>query len=317
VVAEFRGGVVAGGAIRLRTLTVVSPPEKTPPEMSRIHAKTAVCAILGHPVGHSLSPALHNAAFESLGLDFVYVAHDVSPDCLPEAIRGARALGYRGLSITIPHKVAALGSMDEVDETARGIGCINTVVIEKGRLYGHNSDGLGALGALRAAGVDPRGRRVLLLGSGGAARAIAMTLATHAPPERLVILGVVPDELGALVGDLETRARYAAEGRAFARTTLAVELERADLLLHTTPVGMHPDRDQSLVPAELLRPGLTVFDAVYNPRETRLLAEARAAGARVIEGVEMFLGQAVVQFELWTGRPAPTEVMRCVLEERL
>jgi shikimate dehydrogenase len=291
--------------------------EHTAAEMSPIHPGTTVCAILGHPVGHSLSPAIHNAAFQALGLDHVYVAHDVRPEDLPEAIRGARALGYRGLSITIPHKVAALGWMDEVDETARGIGCINTVVIEGGRLLGHNSDGLGALGALRSAGADPSGRQVLLLGSGGAARAIAMTLARHAPPDRLVILGVLPDELGALVRDLETRAHYRAEGRALDQAALNAELARADVLLHTTPVGMHPNREQSLVPADLLHGGLVVFDAVYNPRETRLLGEARAAGARVIEGVEMFLGQAVVQFELWTGHPAPTEVMRRVLEERL
>jgi shikimate dehydrogenase len=285
--------------------------------MSSIHATTTLCAILGHPVGHSLSPAIHNAAFQALGLDFVYVAHDVAPEVLPQAIRGACALGYRGLSITIPHKVAALGLMDEVDDTARGIGCINTVVIDQGRLTGHNSDGLGALGALRSADADPRGRRVLLLGSGGAARAIAMSLAMHAPPERLVILGILPDELGALVRDLETRAHYRAEGRALDHATLSAGLGGADLVLHTTPVGMHPNRDESLVPVDLWRPGLVVFDAVYNPRETRLLSEARAAGARVVAGVEMFLGQAVVQFELWTGHPAPAEVMRRVLEERL
>ncbi len=174
--------------------------------MSRIDPSFRVCALFGHPVGHSLSPALHNAAFEALGLPLVYVAHDVQPGHVPEAIAAARALGYRGLSITIPHKVAALGCVDEVDATARGIGCINTVVNDGGRLRGTNSDGLGALNALRRSGADPQGRRVVLLGTGGAARALAMTLAFEARPAQMVLLGVIPEELERLVGDVAQRS---------------------------------------------------------------------------------------------------------------
>ena len=147
--------------------------------MPSIDAKTTVCALFGHPVGHSLSPQIHNAAFEALGLPYVYVAHDVQPGQVRRAFDGVRVMGYRGLSVTIPHKVEAMEGVDEVDETARGIGCINTVVREGDRLLGSNSDGLGALGALRAAGADPAGARTLILGSGGAARAIAITLAAR------------------------------------------------------------------------------------------------------------------------------------------
>ncbi len=150
--------------------------------MRAIDAKTTVCGLFGHPVGHSLSPEIHNAAFAALGLPFVYVAHDVEPGNVLKAMEGVRAMGYRGLSITIPHKVTALECVDEVDETARIIGCINTVVNENGHLIGSNSDGLGALSALRDAGADPEGSRTLVLGSGGAARAIAVTIAREALP---------------------------------------------------------------------------------------------------------------------------------------
>jgi shikimate dehydrogenase len=285
--------------------------------MATINAKTQVCAVFGHPVGHSLSPEMHNAAFAALDLPFVYVAHDVQPGNVGKALAGIRVMGYRGLSVTIPHKVEALAGVDEVDETARVIGCINTVVNEAGRLYGYNSDGLGALGALRDAHADPQGRRVLVLGSGGAARAITVTLAREAPPARLAILGVVPQELERLLDDVRRQDGGVVEGRALTEESLREELVDADLLLHCSPVGMHPAVDQSLVPPALLREELVVFDAVYNPRRTKLLQDAQAAGSQIVPGLEMFLGQAYVQFELWTGHPAPREVMRQVVESRL
>jgi shikimate dehydrogenase len=281
--------------------------------MPRIDAKTKVCALFGHPVGHSRSPEIHNAAFEALQLAFVYVAHDVLPGQVGQALQGVRAMGYRGLSVTIPHKVEAMQGVDEVDGIARGIGCINTVVNDGGRLTGYNSDGLGALGALRDAGADPRGTRTVILGSGGAARAIAVTIAAESPPAKLTILGVVPDELERLVGDVRQRGKSAVAGVALTPSSLEMALADADQLLHCSPVGMHPKEDESLVPPSLLRPPLVVFDAVYNPRRTKLLREAAEAGCRTIEGIEMFLGQAYVQFELWTGQKAPRDVMRQVL----
>jgi shikimate dehydrogenase len=285
--------------------------------MSRITAKTAVCGIFGHPVEHSMSPAIHNAAFEALELDFVYVAHDVAPDGLATAVAGIRALGYRGLSITIPHKSAALELVDEADPTAKGIGCINTVVNDDGVLKGFNSDGRGALKALTGAHAHPEGKQVVVLGSGGAARAIAMTLAVEAPPAELVVLGIVPGELDQLVADLNDRGRTRARGEVSSDDSIRSALATADILVQTTPIGMHPKTDASLVPPDALRPEITVFDAVYNPRRTKLLQNAAFVGCRVVEGVEMFLGQAVVQFELWTGQRAPVEVMRRIVEERL
>ncbi|NOX55220.1 MAG: shikimate dehydrogenase [Planctomycetes bacterium] len=282
--------------------------------MPRIDAKTKVCAVIGHPIGHSLSPEMHNAAFEALELPYVYVAHDVEPGQVQAALEGIRALGYRGLSVTIPHKVEAMHAVDEVDETALGIGCINTVVNESGRLFGTNSDGLGALGALRDAEADPEGRRVVILGSGGA---IAITLAREAPPEHITILGIELDQLERLVADVRQRGRSDVKGEELTDESLRRVLADADLLLHCSPVGMHPNEGRSLVPPELLRPQLVVFDAVYNPRRTKLLEDAAVAGCRTVEGIEMFLGQAYVQFELWTGLKAPRDVMRRVVEARL
>lgn len=286
--------------------------------MPPITARTGVCAILGHPVGHSLSPEIHNAAFAALELPFVYVAHDVAPGNVATAIAGVRAMGYRGLSITIPHKIDALHAVDEVDETARVIGCINTVVNRDGRLFGYNTDGLGALGALRDAGADPRGRHVLVLGSGGAARAVAVTIAREAPPAALAILGVEPDQLRQLAADVRARGHCGTvSGDELTDASLRRALETVSIVLHCSPIGMHPHEDASVVPAALWHPGLVAFDAVYNPRRTRLLSEAAAAGCATIEGVEMFLGQAYVQFELWTGRAAPREIMRRIVEARL
>ncbi len=285
--------------------------------MQSINAKTGVCALIGHPVGHSLSPQIHNAAFAALDLPYVYVAHDVQPGRVGQALDGVRAMGYRGLSVTIPHKVEAMECVDEVDDTARGIGCINTIVRDGDRLLGSNSDGLGALGALRNADADPEGSQALILGSGGAARAIAITLSRTAPPQRLVILGVEIEELNRLVDDVQQRGRCEVHGEQLTEQSLVREIGKADILLHCSPIGMHPNEDACLVPATALREDLVVFDAVYNPRRTKLLQLADQAGCRTVEGLEMFLGQALVQFELWTGQPAPRDVMREVLEQNL
>jgi shikimate dehydrogenase len=282
-----------------------------------ISAKTQTIAIFGHPVGHSLSPAMHNAAFAALNLDYVYVAHDVHPNQLSSAMTGIRALGYRGLSVTIPHKVAAMALVDSVDEVAQRIGCINTVINEGGLLKGYNSDGLGALGALRAANSDPRGEDVVIVGTGGAARALAMTLVLESPPRRISLLGIVPTELQKLVTDLSAVGTTVVDGLELTEQNLSERLKSARFLLQTTPVGMAPSVDATPVPAKLLHRDLVVFDAVYTPRVTRLLHDARSAGATTVLGLEMFLGQALVQFRLFTGQEPPVSTMRAVVEERL
>ncbi len=283
--------------------------------MQDINTRTQLCGLLGNPVEHSLSPAIHNAAFQKLGLNYLYLAFRVED--LEGAIRGIRALGnLRGFSVTIPHKVAVIPYLDEVETTARHIGSVNTIVVEGGKLKGYNTDASGALQALREGGVTLTGKRVVMLGSGGAARAIAFGLAAVPDLAGLTILGIDETELRGLVKDLRDKTSLTVQDGPIQEDRLRRELADSHLLLHCTPVGMHPKVDQTSVPAACLGSHLTVMDIVYNPQETRLLREAKTAGCRTIPGLEMFLNQAVAQFELWTKHQAPSDVMRAVLQSR-
>jgi shikimate dehydrogenase len=283
--------------------------------MIDIDAHTKLCAVIGNPVEHSLSPAIHNAAFQKLGLNYVYVAFRV--ENVACAIQGMRAFGnMRGFSVTIPHKVAVISYLDEIETTARHIGSVNTIVVDQGKLLGYNTDGAGALRALKDSGVMLKGQRVVMIGSGGAARAIAFALGDKTGIERLTILGIEETERRRLADDLRTKTSLTVEDSGMSDATLRAAMKDANIVLHCTPLGMSPNVEQTCVPAGLLHPGLTVMDIVYNPLETRLLREAKLAGCTTIRGLEMFLNQAAAQFELWTQQPAPSDVMRQVLESR-
>jgi shikimate dehydrogenase len=280
-----------------------------------INAHTGFCGLLGNPVEHSLSPAIHNAAFQKLGLNLVYLAFRV--EAIGEAITGLRALGgFRGASVTIPHKVSAIPFLDEVEPTARHIGAINTIVANQGKLSGYNTDATGALRALRG-GVGPlAGKRVMILGSGGAARAIAFAIAGESEVAGLTLLGVDGNERSTLAKDLRSKTPLTVAEAHLDEASLGRTLPDAQVLIHCTPIGMSPKTEASCVPTALLHKGLAVMDIVYNPRDTRLLKDARQAGCVTISGLEMFLHQAVAQFELWTNQTAPADVMRAVLESR-
>ena len=281
-----------------------------------ISFNTRICAVIGNPVAHSLSPAIHNAAFEAPDLNFLYVPCQVED--VQGALAGMRALhNFRGMSVTIPHKITAMQYVDEVAEADRSIGSINTIIKEQGRLIGSGTDGPGALKALTDAGVEIGGKTVLMLGAGGAARAIAFTLARKTGLGELAILDINAPMLQGLVADLRAGTDAPITSAALTDRALAAAMQEADIIVHCTPIGMHPREDASLVPAELFRPGQVVFDIVYTPLETRLLADARARGCRVIPGVEMFVNQAVLQFDVFTGIPAPADVMRRVVLEQL
>ncbi len=278
-----------------------------------IDARTQFCGVIGNPVGHSLSPAIHNAAFRKLGLNFVYLAWQV--EAIGEAIKGLRAMGnFRGASVTIPHKVAAIPFLDHVETTAQKIGAINTIVAEKGELTGYNTDATGALRALKMGGVALTGKRIVVLGSGGAARAIAFALAAESGAEKLTLLGIEDVERTRLAQDIRSTTAVTVEDSYLDESTLRRVLPAAHILIHCTPVGMSPKAEVTCVPASLLHPDLVVMDIVYNPHETRLLKDAGLAGCKTISGLDMFLNQAVAQFELWTDQSAPVEVMRQVLE---
>ena len=281
-----------------------------------IAASTKLCAVIGNPVAHSLSPALHNAAFDALDLDFVYVAFRVED--VKSALAGMRALeNFRGMSVTIPHKIEAMHHVDEIAEVDRSIGSINTIINDNGRLIGLGTDGPGALKALLDAGVELDGKTVLMAGSGGAARAIAFTLARNTRLGRLVLLDINESLLEGLTADLKAGTAARIESGVLTDSSLAGAMAQADVIINCTPIGMHPHEDASLIPAGLFRPGQVVFDIVYTPLETRLLADARSRGLKVISGVEMFINQAVLQFRHFTGVDAPVEVMRRVVMEKL
>ncbi|MBT0663030.1 shikimate dehydrogenase [Geobacter pelophilus] len=281
-----------------------------------ITTTTQLCAVIGNPVAHSLSPAIHNAAFNELGLDFVYVAFRV--EALGKALDGMRSLqNFRGMSVTIPHKIEAMKFVDEIAEVDRAIGSINTIINENGKLVGLGTDGPGALKSLVDAGVKLAGKNILMLGAGGAARAIAFTLAQKAHPGKIVLLDVNETLLNGLVSDLKTGTETMIASGALNATVLQQAMPEADVIINCTPIGMHPHEGVSLVPVELYRAGQVVFDVVYTPLETKLLADARSRGLVTVSGVEMFINQAVMQFERFTGAEAPVEVMRRVVMEKL
>ncbi|NIA14160.1 MAG: shikimate dehydrogenase [Nitrospiraceae bacterium] len=283
--------------------------------MLRIDTTTQLCAVIGNPVGHSLSPAIHNAAFEATGLNYVYVAFEVED--VGACLSGMRAMpSFRGMSVTIPHKMAVMEHLDAIDPLALKVGSVNTIVNEDGQLRGYTTDGPGTLRAFEEAGVALEGKRVLFLGSGGAVRAVAFAMAGEPGVERVTILGRTPSRVQDLAIDL------AAKTPADVRTgSLIDDLDSAvadhDILVQGTPVGMYPERmDETLVPASLLRADHVVFDMVYRPLGTRLLREAEQADCRTIPGIEMLVNQALLQFEYWTAVPAPADVMRRVLMEQ-
>jgi len=260
-----------------------------------IDAATAVFGILGRPVRHSLSPAMHNAAFAARGLNAVYVAFEVRD--LPRAVEGLRGLRISGVSVTIPFKEEIMPLLDDVDARARGIGAVNTVIHREGRLVGTNTDWEGAARALGDK-IELTGQHTLLLGAGGAGRAIIYAL----------------QQAGGRVSvtDPDT-ARAAALARDFGVESVAPgDLNRcpATILINASPVGMTPQTEDIPFPPEELGRFAVVMDIVYSPLETRLLREARGRGAATIDGLQMLIYQGARQFELFTGQPAPVEVMR-------
>jgi shikimate dehydrogenase len=269
-----------------------------------IDASTKVCCVIGDPVEHSLSPLIHNTGYRTLGLNFAYIAFWVKD--IRKAIDGIRGLGIRGASVTIPHKITAMKYLDALDEAAREIGAINTIVNNDGVLKGYNTDYGAAMKALEEK-TAIKGKKAVLVGAGGVGLPLAVGLKRKGA--ELVILDIVED----LAKNLAKRV--GADG--FGGSDNLSAIASADILVNATPVGMWPRTDESIVPKELLHPRLTVFDVVYNPRETKLLKEAKAAGCAVVYGYRMFLLQAAEQFELFTGHEAPLHEMEKVLVKAL
>ncbi|TET17459.1 MAG: shikimate dehydrogenase [Dehalococcoidia bacterium] len=275
-----------------------------------ISGKTRICGIIGDPIEHTMSPVMHNAAFNQLGIDYLYVPFRVRKEELGKAIGGMRALNIRGLNVTIPHKVAVIPFLDELDPLAEKINAVNTIANDEGILTGYNTDATGFLQALLDREVELEGKNMVILGAGGASRAISFILAERGA--HLIILNRLleldwAEELASRISQIFTKEVEALE---LTDENLVKVLEKADILVNATSVGMSPNVDEIPVPANLLKPSLIVFDIVYNPIKTRLLREAEAAGAETIGGLDMLVWQGALAFEKWTGLKAPVELMK-------
>jgi shikimate dehydrogenase len=275
-----------------------------------ISGKTMICGIIGDPIEHTMSPAMHNAAFKALGLDYVYVPFKVQGMELRKAIEGIRGLNLRGVNVTIPHKVAVMKLLDKIDPLAEKIGAVNTIVNDGGILAGFNTDAIGFLQTLHDRSLEVGDKNVVLLGAGGAARAIGNILTRERA--RLTILnrkqGLTRAE--ELAHRLSLSYKADVKTAELTNSNLKKALNNADLLINATSLGMSPENDRTPVPADLLNANLMVFDIIYNPFPTRLLREAKAAGAKTIDGLEMLVWQGAAAFEIWTAIKPPSDVMR-------
>lgn len=277
----------------------------------QIDSNTDLYCIVGSPVRHSLSPVIHNTAFQKNGINAVYLAFE--PSSIESAVESIRSLGIKGASVTIPFKIDVLRYVDEADPLASAIGSVNTLVNADGKIIGHNTDGYGAIRALANNKINVENSRILLIGNGGSARALAYTLLQNGAS--VMLGGRNLARVEGLARDLEKKYRKV-------RSLLIGDLDRkhmesVDVIINTTPVGMAPDTDSMPIPDALLLKRHAVFDIVYSPLKTKLLDAAQKKGCAVVNGIEMLIFQGARQFELWTGKPAPIDAIYSAITSRL
>ncbi|MEM2901758.1 MAG: shikimate dehydrogenase [Candidatus Bathyarchaeia archaeon] len=269
-----------------------------------IDGRTGLCCLIGDPVEHSVSPAMHNSAYQALGLNYVYLAVKVRRNTLKTAVEGLKALNVRGINVTTPHKVSIIPILDEVDEEAQSIGAVNTVLNEEGLLKGYNTDAAGALKAIGEEKIE--GKNVVILGAGGAARAIATAVSGRC--SKLTILNRTKSKAKRLAKKISEKTGLKTGWGSLGDA--ARWMNDCQVLINATPVGMHPYTEASPIQAKWLKKGMTVFDAVYNPSETKLLRNARARGAEAISGLEMLVQQAAGSIKIWFNLEPNVELMR-------
>ena len=275
-----------------------------------ITGSTNIAGLIGHPVEHSFSPPMHNSAFNALNMDWAYVAFDVDPLNLKSAIEGAKSLNIRGLNVTIPHKIEVMRYLDEIDEVAALIGAVNTIDFRN--MKGYNTDGIGAVKAIEEV-TSIKNRNVVVAGAGGASRAISFYIAKYGA-ESITILNRNVDKALNLANDIN----LIEDVKADSISQINNYIGDADILIDTTPVGMHPDVDaDSIVSADDMHDDLVVFDAVYNPNETSLIKQAIKANAKPVYGIKMLLYQGAESFKIWTGQNPPVDVMEDALRKTL
>jgi shikimate dehydrogenase len=279
----------------------------------KLDSHTTLYGVFGDPVRHSRSPIMMNRAFAEAGVNGAYAAFHVKPEGLKDAVAGIRALGFRGVNVTIPHKVEIMPYLDAIDEGARIIGAVNTIVNDDGKLTGYNTDGIGYVRSLKEeTGITLPGKRVLVIGAGGAARGVAYALAKDGAAH-ICIANRTPEratELASAIRDFTN-----AEGRGL--EGIRSVLDRVDLIINTTSAGMHPKLDEVPIETQGIGAGHVASDLIYNPPITRFLQESEAQGARIHGGLGMFIYQGAYAFEYWTGTSAPIAAMRKTVEQSL
>lgn len=268
-----------------------------------VNGRTKVTGLFGYPVEHSLSPAMQNAAFSHLNLDYCYVAFSVKPELLREAVHAIRALSLSGVNVTVPHKEKVIPFLDRVDEEALFIGAVNTIKNSDGILTGYNTDGRGFMESLKEAGIETEGKKVVIIGAGGASRAIAFYLAKKA--SQVLIFDIDKSRAGSLAADLKTLYPHVAV------MDKPDNLHNTDILINATPLGLK-EADPTPVDISLITAGMAVCDLIY--RETALLRMASVRGCITLDGSGMLLHQGALAFEIWTGIKPPISVMRDALE---
>ena len=270
----------------------------------KISGKTKVLGLLGFPVGHSLSPAMHNTAFEKLGLDCCYVTFSVKPEFLRDAVKSIKALNLAGVNVTVPHKERVIPFLDEVDKEASFIGAVNTIVNDNGRLTGYNTDGRGFMRSLSEAKISVNKKNVLVIGAGGASRAIGYYLCRNA--SKLFLYDIDKNKAGKLIGDLNKIKRNVSLF-SYQQSAISSQLKDVDVIINATPLGLKKG-DLLPINTDLLEKSQVVCDLIY--KNTPLLQAASKKGCKTLNGLGMLLWQGVFAFELWTGRRPPVEVMR-------
>lgn len=278
-----------------------------------IKGSTNIVGLIGHPVEHSFSPPMHNAAFSDLNMDYAYVAFDVNPNDLKSAIVGARSLNIKGLNVTIPHKIDVVRYLEEIDEIASLIGAVNTIDFEE--MKGYNTDGIGAIKAIGEV-TSIKDKNVVVAGAGGTSRAISFYIAKYGA-SKLTIVNRNVEYAQRLARDV-LNSKLTDNVCADSINRINYYIKHADILIDTTPIGMHPHvGDNPIVTAEDMHEDLVVFDAVYNPNETVLIKEAIRAGAKPVCGIKMLLYQGAESFKIWTGCDAPVDVMEEALRKKI
>lgn len=286
--------------------------------MANIKGTTAIYALFGHPVSHSFSPEMQNAAFEAMDIDGCYVAFDILPKDLESAVEAIRSLSIRGVNITIPHKKTVIPLLDSVSNEARDVGAVNTIKNEDGVLSGFNTDVDGFLLALNdAAKWDSLPEKVVVLGAGGAARGVVYALGKQSSVKEVVILNRTVNRAVSLAEEMSHILGGVFRGMGLETGTLKREIPDAGLIVNTTSLGMEPDLESSPIKDESLIPeGIVLYDCVYNPPKTRLMEMAGRSGSRAYNGLGMLVWQGVRSFEIWTGHTPLVDVMRQALQNK-